>query len=187
MGLPHWFNFLLRKKKKKNSLLEMCCYQPAKEGLFHDTVAAAFFCQSEFLTSLFMMDWTLKEGDYFGVLQSKSFQGYLVLNISFLDDSWVPRPQGSMRSKEAPTRLLSPLWTAEQHKRPLKGESPHCPQAAQMPKTSLIRRSWTQLGHPPAQSRSFTGCWWEVSLLWGIKNLGLGPWLSSESSSLGFW
>lgn len=84
--------FLEKKKKKKNSLLEICCYQPAKEGLFHGTMAAAFFCQSEFLTSLFMMDWTLKEGDYFGVLQSKSFQGYLVLNISFLDDSWAPRP-----------------------------------------------------------------------------------------------
>lgn len=73
--------------------------------------------------------------------------------------------------------LLSPAWTAEQPKRPLKGESPHCPQAAQMPETSLLLRSWTQLGHPHS-----TG----LKLHWvsmGIKTTGLGPRTSSESSS----
>lgn len=60
---------------KKNSLLEVRCYQPAKEGLFHGVMAAAFFCQSEFLTSLFMMKWAPKDRDYFwGAARVRGFK-----------------------------------------------------------------------------------------------------------------
>lgn len=44
-------------------------------------IAAAFFCQSEFLTSLFMMDRAPEEGNYFGVLQSKMFAGCLAVGV----------------------------------------------------------------------------------------------------------
>lgn len=63
------------------------CYQwyivinlPKKDS-FHDTIAAAFFCQSEFLTSLFMMAWVPEEGNSFGMLHSKMFQECLAVGV----------------------------------------------------------------------------------------------------------
>lgn len=137
---------------KKHSLPETHCYQPAKEGLFHGTMA--FFCQSRFLTSLFVVDWAPKDGDCFGELQSKRSQVYFVLTISFLDDS-APSSQGSMRSNEDPAWLLSPLWTTAQSKCLFKCKSPHSPQADQMPETSLFLRSRTHLGHPYSTGLKF--------------------------------
>lgn len=96
-----------------------------------------------------------------------------IFGFKYFFSSWLlSSPATGQREEQwSPTWLLSPLWTAEQPKLQLKGERLQCPQAAQMPESSLLLRFWTRLGHP------HSALYWvsmgnESSL--GIKKLGFG-------------
>lgn len=109
----------------------------------------------------------------FGVLQEWEVSRTFGFKYFF---PWLLSSQaiGQHGEQGRPSGLLSPLWTVEQPKQPLKGESPRCLQVAQMPENSLLLRSWAQLGHPhnTGSKLHWVSMGSESSL--GYKKLGFG-------------